>query len=179
MNSVWCTGKHFVNCLFSFQCGVFSPKSRCHYLNITPANLVRLYLRTGEGETKCEHYGEFQSQDFEQEYATVAVTRLRSHVNKGSSKSLLPKAVGQNIRHRQPAISANGIARVGHRQQDIISANDELATCSVARTQRNDGNLQSSTKSADILQNTSDRFHFKSAVTCGNQNLYALPDGKS
>ena len=46
-----------------FQCGVFSPSPKNHYLNITPKNLVRLY-DAQDGRVKSLNQVSFESSDF-------------------------------------------------------------------------------------------------------------------
>ena len=49
--------------LMWFQCGVFSPSAKSHYLNITPNNLVRIYPK-GSDSTSPIKINEFISDDF-------------------------------------------------------------------------------------------------------------------
>ena len=48
-----------------FQIGVFSPSTRNHYLNITPNNIVRIYVKSSVGDTVAtEELSKFTEDDF-------------------------------------------------------------------------------------------------------------------
>ena len=61
---VYFAAKLFNICsLFFFQCGVFSPTPRNHYLNITPKNVVKIYSNIN-GEPSTTIVNEFVADDF-------------------------------------------------------------------------------------------------------------------